>query len=99
MENRNALRYPLRFPVIFKWHDCDEISRQGGGFTRDISTGGLFISSASAPPAGTPLAFEVLLPPLEAKPKNLKLQAEGRVARSEGNGFGVVILACDTREN
>lgn len=86
MEQRRATRYQMRVPVIFKWDDQQGLRQQGGGFTRDISTGGIFVSCPTSPPAGTAVALEVLLPPLEAEAQGLRLQADGQVVRLEESG-------------
>ncbi len=88
MESRKTVRYQMRVPVIIKWNDEQGVRQQGGGFTRDISTGGIFVLCPAYPPAGTAVALEVLLPPLEAEAHDLRLQAEGQVVRVEGGGKG-----------
>lgn len=57
---------------------------EGTGFTRDISTGGVFVTSSTAPPLGTPIAVELHLPSLAPSGPGLRLRAEGQVVRVEG---------------
>src|SRR3989440_4676656 len=63
LKKRRAVRYKLCLPVIFKWTDERGRPVQEGGFTRDISTLGLYISCLKLPPTQTALVLEVLLPP------------------------------------
>ena len=86
MKHRKHSRYLLRAPVIFRWDEPGNMSRQGTGFTRDVSAGGLFISCTSPPPEGAHLALEVLLPPLEVNTQGLPLPAEGQVVRVQVRG-------------
>ncbi len=84
-------RYPLRAPVIFRWKDPQGTTQQEGGFTRDMSSDGVFVLCSKYPPAGIAVALEVFLPPIEATAQGLRLQAEGTVVRigvaGEGSGF------------
>ncbi len=80
---RRATRYLMHLPVIFQWGYQGRVNG-GTGFTRDISTGGVFVHSSMAPPVGTPIALEVHLPPMAPSGPGLRLQAEGYVVRVEG---------------
>jgi len=75
--------------VIFKWTDEGGSSVQEGGFTRDISTVGLYIGCPKLPPIQTALALEILLPPIE-KVLSDSLKIEGFVE--------IVRLGTDTEE-
>lgn len=63
------------------------------GFTRDISSEGLFVVSSSLPPVGTAITLEVSLPAIEFDTPGLDLRFEGVVVRSEesteGGGLAV----------
>ncbi len=87
MDLRRATRYQVRAPVIFHWLDKEGVQRQAAGFTRDISTGGIFVLSAESPPIGTGVSLEVALPPLEDASRSWQLKASGKVVRVEPNGF------------
>lgn len=67
--------------MIFGWTDPDGLSQRQGGFTRDISTGGLFVLCDVSPPLETVLTLSVLLPPLQAALPFLRLTGEGQVVR------------------
>ena len=88
MDLRRATRYRVHAPVIFQWIDEEGVQRQAGGFTRDISTGGIFVLSAMSPPIGTGISLEVILPSLAAASRGCQLKADGRVVRVESEGFG-----------
>ena len=84
MEQRKAIRYPVHAPVLFRWTDAEGVGLQGGGFSRDISTGGLFVCCDRLPPVKTVLHLEVLLSLVEAPSPGLWLRGQGEVVRVEG---------------
>ena len=95
LKKRKAVRYKLCLPVIFKWTDERGRPVQEGGFTRDISTLGLYISCPKLPPIQTPLALEILLPPnKKVLSERLKLEATVEIVRvgtdAEEQGFAAV---------
>lgn len=94
MERRRATRYPLHAPVVFQWMDGEERNQQGGGFTRDISTCGVFVLCEAPPPEAVGIALEILLPPFAADTPGLRLKGKGEVVRAEQTqpmcGFAVV---------
>lgn len=94
MERRRAARFLLRCPAIFSWNDEQGRPQVGAGFTRDVSTVGVFVLSAAAPPAESRLQMQVLLPPPQPAEEGLKLQSEATVMRiesqAEGSGFAAM---------
>jgi hypothetical protein len=79
VEQRRAVRFPLRVPVIFRWENQTSVGR-----TRDISIAGVFATCDTLPPVGTALSLEVHIPPLERNtPQSLYLEAAGKVIRVE----------------
>ena len=84
MEQRKAIRYQVRAPVLFRWTDVDGVGLQGGGFSRDISTDGLFVCCGRLPPLKTALSIEVLLSVAQAPGPGLWLRGQGEVVRVEG---------------
>jgi hypothetical protein len=86
MHQRESVRFHIRLPVIFRWNDEQRGRQQNGGFTHDISTGGLFIYSNIPPPSGVTVELEVMLPPLEESGHGVRLRSEGRVLRIERKG-------------
>jgi PilZ domain len=83
-EQRKATRYKVRLPVLFKWSEANGVGLQGGGFTRDISTDGLFVCCDRFPPLKTVLSMEILLSFGGAPSSSLLLTGQGEVVRIEG---------------
>ena len=83
MEQRNTIRYPVRALVLFRWTDAKGVPLQAGGFTRDISTDGLFVCCDRLPLLKTALNMEVLLSLVEPTDPLLQLTAQGVVVRVE----------------
>jgi hypothetical protein len=94
-ERRSFRRYDLSAPVLYRWIGDDGTERHGGGFTRDVSTGGMYITCEDdPPPVGAPVAIDVSFPTLDARLAGLKLKAKANVVRrggsSEGKGFAIL---------
>ena len=84
MNRRRSVRFELQVPVICRWKDHQGSAHEIGGFSRDISTAGLFVLSSMPPPDGTDVSVEVLLPALGGDTsRGLRLQSEGEVVRVE----------------
>jgi hypothetical protein len=94
MERRRTVRYKLCLPLVFKWTDESGTFMQEAAFTRDISTGGSFVSCVKCPQMGATLSLEIMLPPnSEIRSHGLRLDATVEVIRIaselEERGFGV----------
>jgi len=94
LNRRSSVRFAIQMPVICRWKDQQGSAHEIGGFTRDISTAGLFVLSSAPPPDGTDIRVEVLLPALGGgSSRGLHLQSEGEVVRAEhreaATGFAV----------
>ena len=85
LEQRKAVRFLTRTPVIFRWSDQSGAKQESVGRTRDISIAGVFVTCPNPPPVGTPISLEVHLSPLENTLHRLRLEATGRIIRV-GNG-------------
>ena len=83
MEQRKTTRYPLCAPILFNWTYADGVCLQGGGFTRDISTDGLFVRCDRPPLLETALNMEVLISLGEPTAPVLRLRGPGMVVRVE----------------
>ena len=92
-EKRKAPRYLLRLPVLFTWSDGEQIHTQGG-FTRDVSVKGLFVTSAVSLAPETALHVEIVLPAFAQMSEN-RIRTSGEVVRasSEGEARGFAISA------
>jgi hypothetical protein len=82
MERRRHERHELSAPVKFEWELADSTVRQGTGFTRDFSAGGLFVMTEDPPPVGTTLNFEVDLKTARLD-STATVRAKGQVERVE----------------
>ena len=85
VQPRRAVRFQMRLPAIFRWTDEQGIVRQEGGFTRDISTAGLFVYASTPPPPDTVVELDVLIL-LPEQRQGTHLRGSGRVVRVEGKG-------------
>jgi hypothetical protein len=59
MERRNAVRYRLQIPAVFRWSDEDGLSHEGKGITRDLSDFGAYIHTATPPPPLVEVTLEI----------------------------------------
>ena len=96
-KRRRLARYSLQLPVFFSWRDRDGLLRQGDGHTRDLSSWNEFIVSISPPEKDALVHLEIFLPRIAAAVRELRILAEGTVARVENvehdptdRGFAVV---------
>jgi hypothetical protein len=69
VERRNAIRYRLDIPVVFRWQDGSGIRLNGEGVTRDVSEVGAYVFTARCPPLQTEVEIEIVVPPLHGAPK------------------------------
>lgn len=83
MESRKVPRYPVQAPVTFTWSEEGQ-SKTGEGWTRDISEIGAFVYSSCCPPQGAQTQLEVVLPPLGADGRILRIGMEAAVLRVSG---------------
>lgn len=94
MDRRQARRFEMCAPVIFTWTDGEGKPREGAGFSRNISTRGVFVVAHAAVPAlCASMELQVILPSLSSRSQDMELMAQGIVARveklAEGTGLGV----------
>ena len=89
MEQRKLARYRLEVPVTFSWEDQQGMRQQSEGSTRDISSVGIFVQSATCPPVGAPIWLEVFFPALGESALAFRMQAEGQVLRVEPTAPGI----------
>lgn len=79
---RKYNRYEVGASVAFQWRDLKGVPRQGAGFMRDISNGGLFVLTPTLPPIGSKIRLEICL---EYSPTDspIAIFAKGNVCRVE----------------
>ena len=83
LERREQIRLGVRALVKFEWFDGQGALHREQGFTRDISSKGLFIFSDSLPPAKIDLQVEVFFGNISGAEPNLELSAKTLVIRLE----------------
>jgi len=88
MEQRATTRYKIELPVFFRWQD-KEATHHGRGLTRNMSTGGLFITSSRSPVPSANLTVEIRVSWSERPAQDVRLNVKGRVIRVEEGGFAV----------
>jgi len=92
VEKRKSRRFNLHAPTIFRWKNQRGLQKQHSGYTRDISTSGMFVISSARLPVGTIVNLQAYLPPLETGTlQRLRFNAIGKIVRvaqtKEGRGF------------
>jgi len=83
MERRECPRYRLYLPVTLGWTDDGRVTQQHGGFTRDVSTGGVFVMCDAPPSPGTSIQFEMFLPVSSPEAPGIRVQGQAVVVRAE----------------
>jgi hypothetical protein len=79
-ERRRVKRYRMSTAVIFHWKGPDNKRFQGEGLTRDMSVDGVFVLTATCPPANAVVHLEVLLP-LSDRASKAQMKADMTVLR------------------
>ena len=95
---RTGKRFPLELPI--KIHK-GEASGESSGVTGNLSAAGVYIRADAALDVGSPVEFEIALPPeMTGAKENVVIQCRGRVVRTdepatskpaEGRGVACVI--------
>jgi PilZ domain-containing protein len=87
MERRRTVRYNLCLPLIFEWTDQNGTVIQEAGFTRDVSTSGVYVSCVNSPPINSILRLQIALPPnKQVLPDGLRLNVAAEVLRFATDG-------------
>jgi hypothetical protein len=95
-ERRRAKRYRMGTSVVFYWEGPDNQRFQGEGITRDMSVAGIFVLSATCPPANVVVRMKVHFPPWVAASKALMeaemtvLRVDHDIADDKRSGFSAV---------
>ena len=83
-EARTGKRFPLELPI--KIHKESE-SGEAKGTTENLSAAGVYIRADAALEIGSPVEFEITLPPeVTGAPENVVIQCKGRVVRTDPSG-------------
>ena len=83
-EARTGKRFPLELPI--KIHK-GELNTDGT--TGNLSAAGVFIRADASMEVGSPVEFEITLPPeMTGGQENVTIQCKGRVVRTDETGEG-----------
>jgi hypothetical protein len=83
-EARTGKRFPLELPI--KIHE-ENASGDTKGLTGNLSAAGVYIRADAAMEIGSPVEFEITLPPdVTGGQENVTIQCKGRVVRSDPTG-------------
>jgi hypothetical protein len=94
VERRITARYQLSLPVLFQWTDSEGASHKEGGFTRNVGTRGVYVTSPECPPVNATIELQVLLPVTwRQSPDCARLVATVKVLRVQ-KMYGQVGFAC-----
>jgi PilZ domain len=80
-EARTGKRFPLHLPI--KIHKEDS-SSEASGITSDLSAAGVYIRADASLEVGSPVEFEITLPPeVTGGKEDVVIQCRGRVVRTD----------------
>jgi len=81
-EARTGKRFPLELPIKIHKGETD-----AKGVTGNLSAAGVYIRADAAMEIGSPVEFEITLPP-EMTGGHVTIQCKGRVVRADDTGEG-----------
>jgi hypothetical protein len=80
-EARTGKRFPLELPI--KIHK-ENAAAEASGMTGNLSAAGVYIKADASLDIGSPVEFEITLPPeMTGGKENVVIQCRGRVVRSD----------------
>jgi hypothetical protein len=83
-EARTGKRFPLELPI--KLHS-EKASGDAKGTTGNLSAAGVYIRADASLEVGSPVEFEITLPPdVTGGQENVLIQCKGRVVRTDPTG-------------
>jgi len=91
---RTGKRFPLELPI--KIHKADTAG-EASGVTGNLSAAGVYIRADASLEMGSPVEFEITLPPeVTGGKENVVIQCRGRVVRTDetGGSAGARGVAC-----
>lgn len=81
-ESRTGKRFPLELPIKIHKGGTD-----AKGVTGNLSAAGVYIRADAAMEIGSPVEFEITLPPeMTGGQENVTIQCKGRVVRADESG-------------
>jgi c-di-GMP-binding flagellar brake protein YcgR len=92
MQRRQYERCDCEVPLYFSWEDPEGASHQASGTVRNISAGGVFISSDYLPPVRSRIRFNLYFRAFLAS-SHLVMRTTAEVLRMQKDGFAAMIKA------
>jgi hypothetical protein len=86
LERRRDIRFGFRVPVHFRWTDRDGVVHAEKGFSRDISTRGVYVYAEWHPQAGAEMDVDIILRSSTEGKGALYMSGRGKVIRVEPTG-------------
>lgn len=80
-ERRKSRRFRLRLAVVFSWRDERGVLQSGEGWSRNISSRGIYVRTKWALAAGVSVEMNVLLPQPAYELRAAEIHAKGHVTR------------------
>jgi hypothetical protein len=81
-EARTGKRFPLQLPI--KIHEEDSTGGTSSGMTGNLSAAGVYIRADAALEVGSPVEFEITLPPeVTGGKEDVVIKCRGRVVRTD----------------
>lgn len=96
MERRGATRFRLRLAVVFSWRDEQGIVQGSEGWSRDLSSRGIYVRADIVPPVGVAVEMNVFLPEPGYQIRAAEIHAKGLVVRvdrragTQSSGFAAM---------
>ena len=85
-EARTGKRFPLHLPIKIHSEDSTAAAK---GMTGDLSAAGVYIKADAALEVGSPVEFEITLPPeVTGGKEDVTIQCRGRVVRTDEPNAG-----------
>ena len=100
LDRRQARRYRLSAPTVFRWDVEGSRPRRGEGLSRDLGVAGAYILAPERPPLGADIELEIALSNFDNSGPGMHLRGAGKVVRIEQPGesdcgFAATLEFCD----
>ena len=102
MERRRQIRFGLRAPVHFSWTDRNGVIHKGEGFSRDISSHGVYVYAEwdVRPQSDADIEVDILLNSFSETRRTVHMGGKAKVVRVEPSATdehsGGVVAASDS---
>lgn len=81
-ESRTGRRFPINLPIKLKESNVVSATK---GITKDVSAAGVYIHAKAALKVGTPVEFDIILPPevIGSRGEEVQIHCRGHVVRAD----------------